>query len=144
MAIPPAMRAAVQDNIDRSGQHIFAVFPDDTDPGFLYTIGNANHGLPELLVVGDFAPHSIVPVLNEIGRRMRDTGKPPAGDISLGGKFSIRARIASDEAKARFTIQAGQYLGHENYAVVQLLLPDPSGRYPGDASCDPRYDVPMA
>jgi hypothetical protein len=48
--------AIIQSNIDRMGQHIFAIFPDADNAGFAYTIGNARLGLPELLITGNFAP----------------------------------------------------------------------------------------
>ncbi|MGF7205377.1 hypothetical protein GGQ82_004471 [Sphingobium olei] len=66
----------------------------------------------------------------------------PDKDIDIGGAFPIRPRLAGAAARSAFTIQVGRLLGHEEYAVVQLLLPDPMGLYPGEARCDPRYDVP--
>lgn len=134
----------VHENIDRDGQHVFAIFPSRESPAFAYRIGNANVGLPELLVIGNFTPHTTGPILNQLGRKMRAAGKPLAGDVSLGGRFPVRIRQTGPAAKARFTIQAGQYLGHERYDVLQLLFCDPEGRYPGEPGCDPNYDVPLA
>ena len=134
----------VQENIDRAGQHVFAIFPSKESPAFAYTIGNANIGLPELLLIGNFAPRTSAPILNELGRKMRAAGNPLEGDVSLGGRFPVRIREASPSAKARYTIQAGHYLGHEHYDVLQLLICDLEGRYPGEPGCDPDYDVPLA
>jgi len=133
----------VQDHIDRFGQHLVAVFGDDAGPGFIYTIGNANRALPELLAIGNFPPHAIGPILNDLCDRMRESGAPLEGDIDIGGTYPIRARLAGAAARTDYTIQAGQYLGHDEYAVVQVLFPDPSGRYPGEEGCDPRYDVAL-
>ncbi|MFD1103311.1 DUF4262 domain-containing protein, partial [Sphingobium olei] len=118
------------------------IFPDADTAGFAYTIGNARLGLPELLIIGNFAPHLMASVLNEVGRRMRQADQVPDKDIDIGGAFPIRPRLAGAAARSAFTIQVGRLLGHEEYAVVQLLLPDPMGLYPGEARCDPRYDVP--
>jgi len=142
MIILTTSTAVIQSNIDRAGQHIFAIFPDADTAGFAYTIGNARLGLPELLIIGNFAPVLMASVLNEVGRRMRQTDQLPDKDIDIGGAFPIRPRLAGAAARRAFTIQVGRFLGHEEYAVVQLLLPDPMGLYPGEARCDPRYDVP--
>ena len=142
MTILTTSTAVIQSNIDRAGQHIFAIFPDADTAGFAYTIGNARLGLPELLISGNFAPHLMASVLNEVGRRMRQADQVPEKDIDIGGAFPIRPRLAGAAARSAFTIQVGRFLGHEEYAVVQLLLPDPMGLYPGEARCAPRYDVP--
>ena len=142
MTILTTSTAVIQSNIDRAGQHIFAIFPDADTAGFAYTIGNARLGLPELLILGNFAPHLMASVLNEVGRRMRQADQVPEKDIDIGGAFPIRPRLAGAAARSAFTIQVGRFLGHEEYAVVQLLLPDPMGLYPGEARCAPRYDVP--
>lgn len=138
------MMGAVQANIDRSGQHIFFIGPSDDEPAFAYTIGNALSGLPELLIIGNFSPGTSGGILNDLGRRMRASGKPLASDVSLGGQFPVRVRVARPAVKWRYTIQAGQYFGHERYDVLQLLLCDRDGRYPGDPGCDPDFDVPLA
>lgn len=140
----PGAQSIVQQNIDRHGQHVFAVFPDKNGPGFAYTVGNANLGLPELLIIGNFVPHTSAGILNQLGQQMRDAGVPLAGDISLGGRFPVRIRQTRADVRSRYTIQAGRYLGHERYDVLQLLLCDRDGRYPGEAGCDPDFDVPLA
>lgn len=142
MTIPTTSMAVIQSNIDRTGQHIFAIFPDGDTAGFAYTIGNARLGLPELLIIGNFPPTLMASVLNDVGRRMRKADQVPDKDIDIGGAFPIRPRLAGAAARSAFTIQAGRFLGHDEYAVVQLLLPDPMSLYPGEAGCDPRYDVP--
>lgn len=141
MTILTTNMAVIQSNIDRAGQHIFAIFPDADTPGLPYTIDNARLGLPELLIIGNFAPILMASVLNEVARRMRQTEQVPDQDIDIGGAFPIRPRLAGATARSTFSIQVGRFLGHEEYAVVQLLLPDPMGLYPGERGCDPRYDV---
>ncbi|MFT3966412.1 MAG: DUF4262 domain-containing protein [Sphingobium sp.] len=142
MTILTTSTALIQSNIDMAGQHIFAIFPDGDTAGFAYTIGNARLGLPELLIIGNFAPILMGSVLNEVGRRIRQADQVPDQDIDIGGAFPIRPRLAGAAVRSAFTIQVGRFLGHDEYAVVQLLLPDPMGLYPGEPGCDPRYDVP--
>lgn len=137
-------RGVIQANIDRAGQHLVAVFPGDEEPGFAYTVGNAGHGLPELLILGNFAPSTMGGILNDLGRRMRSAGQPLDGEISLGGSFPVRIQPAGRGAVRRYTLMAGRYLGHDRYSVLQVLFCDPFGIFPGEPGCDPRYDVPFA
>ncbi|MDF0543821.1 DUF4262 domain-containing protein [Sphingobium sp. H39-3-25] len=131
-------------NIARSGQHLFLIFADGETPAFAYSIGNALHGLPELLLIGNFSPRVAGSILNELGQKMRETRRPLEGDIDVDGQFPVRLRHASAEARRRFTFQAGRYLRHDEYDVLQVLLCDPAGVYPGVPGCDPAYDMPLA
>lgn len=141
----PQLQPMVQRNIDTHGQHLFGVFPTKDDPGipFVYTIGNALKGLPELIVVGAFDAQIVGAILNHVGEDMRKSGERLPEVVDIGGKFPIRTRTASDEARALWTIQAGQYLGREDYEVQQLLLCDPEGVYPGEEGIQPGYAVPL-
>lgn len=138
----------VRENIDKYGQHLFGVFAgvDDTDANtfvpFIYTIGNHEKGLPELLCVGAFPSGLVGQLLNDFGKQMRD-GKITAteGMIDIGYSYPVKARWASDTAKSHFTIQAGQFHGTEDYRVLQLMLCDAEGKYPGDEGVHEAFDV---
>lgn len=136
--------AAIEHNIARSGQHLFLIFADGAAPAFAYTIGNALHGLPELLLIGNFSPRVAGGIVNELGQRMRDARRPLEGDLDVGGQFPVRIRRASSEARERYTLQVGRYLRHEEYDVLQVLLCDSKGVYPGEPGCEPGYAVPLA
>lgn len=138
------MMKVVRANIARHGQHIFFIVPEDEEPAFAYTIGNAVIGLPELLLIGNFSTATSGGILNDLGLKMRSSGQPLAGEISLGGNYPVRIRAASSSATQRYTIQAGRFLGHDHYRVLQILLCDPNGNYPGEPGCDSAYDVPLA
>ena len=144
MLDPSDFYAAIDRNIARNGQHLFLIFADGETPAFAYSIGNALQGLPELLLVGNFSPRVAGSIINELGRKMRDARRPLEGDIDVGGRFPARVRQASVQARQRFTLQAGRYLRHEEYDVLQVLLCDPDGAYPGEPGCAPAYDVPLA
>ncbi|MBO9579517.1 MAG: DUF4262 domain-containing protein [Sphingobium sp.] len=135
----------IQENIDRYGQFLMAVFPTRDDPGhpFVYTIGNALKGLPELIIVGPFDAQLAGTILNKVGEIMRAAGQALPEEVDMGGTFPIRTRIAAAAAKTEWTIQVGRYLEHDDYTVQQLLLCDPQGRYPGETSIEPSYDVPL-
>lgn len=73
---------------------------------------------------------------------MREVGKPlAAGLIDIGWSIPIKVREAGPHARSRYTIQVDRYLGHDRYSVLQVMVCDKNGRYPGDAGCNPRYDV---
>jgi hypothetical protein len=113
-----------------------------TGPGFTYTIGNTDRGLPELLLIGDFPSHIAAGLLNELGAKMREDGKPLAtGLVDIGWSIPVKVRQAGPLARSRYTIQVGEYLGHDRYSVLQVMVCDENGRYPGDAGCAPRCDV---
>lgn len=140
--IPPGKMRAVKQNIDAFGQHLFQVFGDSETDAFAYTVGNADQGLPELLLIGNFPPRVVAPLLNELGAKMREDGRPlPIGLVDIGWSVPVMIRMAGPMARTRFTIQASQYLGHDMYGVLQVMLCDEKNRYPGEDGCDPRYDV---
>jgi Domain of unknown function (DUF4262) len=135
-------------DIERNGRHIIGVVAclgtDDQDLPFAYTIGNA-YGLylPELLVIG---PRSAFPILNELSEMMieRDAAFTDGELVSLGGRFPVRVITASQEARENYTVQAGVFYGHDNYSLMQVVLPDGEGRFPGDPRCAaPWRDVPL-
>lgn len=136
----------IQHNIDTAGQHLFGIFPTVKDPGtpFIYTIGNSLLGLPELLIIGNFTPNILGHALNELGKAMRSAGEPfDEGMVDIDWSFPFKLRKTGPLAKSEYTIQAGQYLGHEDYTVMQVMICDPSGLYPGDEGVLPEYNVPQ-
>lgn len=141
----PALRPKVEHDIATCGQHLIGVFPTVENPvtPFVYTIGNAEKGLPELLVLGAFDPNVVGSILNFLGDKMRAAGCPLPEFVDLGGLFPVKIRTASEAVRSEYTVQAGQYLGREDYEVQQVLLCDKSGVYPGDEGINPAYDVPL-
>lgn len=138
----PGKMPEVRENIEKHGQHLFGIGGDGSEPGFAYTVGNAGRGLPELLIIGDFSFQLMGRILNELRAKMREEGKPfEEGFLDIGWTYPFKIRKASGDVNERFTIQAGQYLGHENYTVLQVMICDRDGCYPGDEGCDPDFDV---
>lgn len=133
----------IQSNIDRVGQHVFGIFPTSPDDeGFLYTIGNALRGLPELLIVGNIPLDIGCMILNVVGDHMRKSEKTlDEGFLDLDWTFPFKIRKCSDRAKEEYTVQCGQFLGREDYDVLQVMICDKAGKYPGEEGVDPRYDV---
>ena len=59
--------------------------------------------------------------------------------VEIGGKYPTMAIHAKASVKDNFTIQAGQFLGHQDYRVIQMLFTDPNGIFPTQPGCDPLY-----
>jgi hypothetical protein len=132
-------------HIKREGRSIVAVFVADEDDGppFSYTIGNHLKGLPELLVIG--TPQGFF--LNTLSHLMIAAGHGfEDGETvrMLGSKVPVKLIHASAAAREEYTIQAGEHFGHDEYEVMQVLIPDKQGRFPGDEDCEEPYaSVPV-
>jgi hypothetical protein len=107
--------AGTAEHIKRSGRSIMQVFVPEGEEGwpFSYTIGNHLRELPELLAIGT----SQGGFLNDLSQKMVDAGKP-----FEDGQF-----------------QVGEYFGHQNYSVMQVLIPDREGKFPGEDGCQPPW-----
>jgi hypothetical protein len=133
---------SVTETINRVGRIIIGVPGDEDGPGFSYTIGNHLKGVPELLVVG----HSHADFLNGLSVLMCATGKAfeDGKTINMGGRTPVKVIRANAAVRDEYTVQAGEYFGHQDYAVMQVLIPDKHGRFPGEDGCEEPYaSVPV-
>lgn len=134
----------VRQNIEQYGQHVQGVGGGGgirVSPPFAYTIGNSARGLPELLFIGPFDFRLGTMILNAVAKHMWEKGRIEPGMLDLEWTFPFKLREAGGDVRDTFTIQAGQFYGHENYTVMQVMICDKAGRYPGDPGCDPAFDV---
>lgn len=131
----------VKENVRRFGQHVWGVGGSEVTPPFAYTVGNASRGLPELLFIGEFHFDLGMQILNAVAERMVKDGRLDEGMLDIEWTFPFKVREAGGDVRDMFTIQASRYLGHQDYRVMQIMICDPKGRYPGDPGVDPRYDV---
>lgn len=131
------LRQMIADNIKEHGRQVLSITGEEP---FCYSIGNSLYGHPELLVVGlpgVFPGH----VINSLSDEAVKLGKPwKAGTVhrpewitnqTLVVKFVAPAPTVRDD----FTIQAGQFLQNETYPVLQAVLSDAAGKFPGDPGC---------
>lgn len=139
------MKTSVYDTIARHiAQQDRAVISVLDGKPFSYSIGNALRGLPELLVIG-LSPNDATALINEWSNRMIEHRPFLDGElVDIGGRFPAMAVDCADHVRSEYTIQAGQYLEREDYAVIQMIVPDRSGRFPGDPACEaPFRDIPV-
>jgi hypothetical protein len=128
------MMKGIQDDIERYGRTVMCIFGEEDSPGFAYTIGNGLVGVPDLLLVGTNKGG----MLNDLSELMIERGGAfKNGEIvSLGGIVPVKVITVTDNrARKDYTIQAGEFYGHQSYGLQQVLIPDQSGCFPGDPAC---------
>lgn len=144
MPLTDAMRAQIRAHIDSHGQHLMRVLLTAQDPAdalpFVYTIGNHERGLPELLLIGSAEP-VFLNIVNMLGEVQRDRGRAfrHLELVDLGGSFPVRILDAGRAGRETYAVQVGSFYGTDDYRVRQVLLCDEQGRFPDDPACDPSY-----
>jgi hypothetical protein len=134
----------IAQNIATHKRQIVGVVGDKKQPAFAYTIGNQEKGLPELLLIGNFDAGMMATILDKLSDQLLLQGKPfdNGSLISLGGKQNVAVWDTTYDA-LRYTCQAGQFYGNEDYKVQQVVIPDRKGRYPEDPLCHKNWKVPV-
>jgi hypothetical protein len=129
----------VESDIKQYGRSIVGVCGDDGSHPFAYTIGNYRQAmLPELLVIGVMRAG----FLNDLSQQMIDAGQPfKDGQIVLlpGAEAPLKMIRANNTARTEYAVQAGVHFGHDNYSIMQVLLSDHDGKFPGETGCQPPY-----
>lgn len=123
--------------IDSFGWKLCGVLGTDEHFPFIYTLGNYECGLPELLMIGWRDGGE---ALNLVCELMRKRNRPfRHGElIDLGAKFPLKALNGNDEAR-EYAWQVDAYYGSDKYTVQQIVIPDTAGKYPGDPRCKPPF-----
>jgi hypothetical protein len=128
----------IADDIRRCRRSVLCIGAEAGEPAFSYTVGNAIVGLPELLVIGT----TNGAFLNILSEKMIERGAAfDDGELVSLGRGPLKIINADERAHNDYTIQAGQYLGHENYRVQQVLICDRNGRYPDEPECQHPYST---
>lgn len=113
------------------GHQVVGVFPTEGDDGapFAYTVGRTLSGRPELLITGPLRPDIACAILNYAAEVDDGTPLEPGDrdDILVG----YTARIVEVDPWASQMFQAVRLFGEEVRAL-QLVWPDPGGRFPWD------------
>lgn len=107
------------------------------DLSMAYTIGLSDEGLPELILFG-IPQRSAHVLLNEAANMLRQ-GKLPV-DVPLTELASMPTymREVTPEAAAPYIIQANERAGR-TLPALQLVWPDPAGRFPWDPDMDAKF-----
>jgi hypothetical protein len=108
---------------------------DEDEVPLVYSVGNYGHDLPELLFMGYASDmRVVVHVLNKLGeiQRERRMAFEEGEFVDIGAQFKVKMGAVSDDARAKYTGFIQRYYETDEYVVLQALLCDTSGRYPGD------------
>lgn len=132
----------VRENVEKFGWHDQGVFPTEDAPGnpFNYTVGlmeNFTH--PELLIVG-IDPRLAHQLLSAAVERIRDgeaftDGSETASLTEGATRVTFRA-LTPEQVAATMGLARRYYVGNDDVAALQVLLPDPNGYFPGEEGCD--------
>lgn len=126
-------------SIGEYGQKLIGVL--DEDLPFMYTVGNHQNGLPELIIMGTISTQ-IGYLMNVLGRKMREKGRPFEDQelVDLGGRYPVKIVNGNGFAKA-YTLQVENYYCTDEYQVQQVLICDQKGRFPDDPHCELPYSL---
>ena len=127
------MMRKIEGNVTRYGWHSTGV-----GDGFLYTTGLTGGDHPELVVAGlpPETAHGLVGAAFGVIR----SGIPlaPGRDYEgIAAGFPVRFREVDQDACLHPLSVTTRFYGRR-VPALQLLWPDPEGRFPGEPGCDPR------
>lgn len=130
-------------DIARCGRSVVVVRATrrSTIPPHCYTIGNHLVGYPELFTFGGSMDSMLIILSNKMIQEKRVF--PDRSKIELGGRFPCMAIHCSVVVRQEYTTEATKYLETDSYQVLQILTPDPFGKYPYDPACMPDYRLPV-
>lgn len=127
----------IKRDIEKDGWSTIGVMPTAEDPGtpFCYSVGFREHDAPEVIVLGlppDFG-HAIIHTLYD---RVNDGGFIHDGmrlnDVIEDYDVILRA-VPPDGAPLNV---AKGYYNVDEIDALQVVWPDPQGRFPGEEGCD--------
>ena len=122
-------------DIERDGQTIIGV---DASPRYYYTVGNSRRGLADFIIVANLRPKSTTQLLNAVAVHQWQLGRPfLPGELIQPEDFTLPlkahatpADILESHCCRQPQIEKGRT---EPVTVLQLLLPDPRGKFPDEA-----------
>ena len=141
------VESKIREHVKNFGCHVQMVFSSGYGPAFAYTIGlMENYGQPELILFGlDLKLMHIL--LNQFSAFMRDGKTFEIGmkyDDFLEG-YNVQLIPVIPENYIDFLGAAGQYYGHWNFPVMQVIWPDKEHHWPWEENFNPKikYAQPL-
>lgn len=129
------MMRKIEVNITRYGWHSTGVFGGGEC--FTYTTGLAAGDHPELVIAG-LPPETAHGLIGSAVKIIRSgTLLAPGKDYTgIAKGFPVRFRVVDQDACKHPLSVTTRFYGRR-VAALQLLWPDPQGRFPGEPGCDP-------
>jgi hypothetical protein len=129
-------------DIATQGFTVMAVFPSEVSPGFAYTIGlSESTGHPELLLFA-LPMQAAHVVLGDLATRIKAGERFSDGDvINEVLNLPVAVKSISHQKASEYTVQLfNMYPSLEAPPpVVQLVLPDPKGKFPWAEDFDEKF-----
>ncbi|MCE6958778.1 DUF4262 domain-containing protein [Cereibacter sphaeroides] len=136
----------IREKVAEHGWFCTAVFPREGEDGgaFAYTTGfQQTLAQPDVVMVGFDArlSHGVIASLHE-GLRSRRLTIPAEGGLlnEVIREFPVKLVPVDPEIIGRFAYATVEFNGSEPTVMHQLVLPDPDGKFPGEAGVDERYE----
>jgi hypothetical protein len=129
----------VAGHIDQSGWHVTGVLPDDEMPGWAYSVGLwHSYRHPEIAIFG--LPPNRYGFVNVIGDAIRDgrrlePGQPIEGVVA---GYGLQVRRVQEKWSEMFA-QGQSFYRSPGLNVLQLVWPDPEGKFPWEAGFAERF-----
>lgn len=136
-----AIARKVRADIERVGWHVVLIPPDERTAGWAHTVGlleRFDH--PELLVFGGDLER-IGPLLNAVAARVREGARLEAGSLLEGivQGLPLAVRAVAPRWVEPFLGNAAWHAERPDLPALQILWPDPAGRFPWDPGFDPAW-----
>lgn len=123
-------------------QYVFGD-PDLSMPSFTYTIGLSAKGLPDLLVFG--LPQEASGIVADIAQMMVESKTRLADGLVIRDVASVPLKLRSLGLSDGFKFATGakRFAREQHYtaSLMQIVLPDQAGRFPGEDGCDQRIEL---
>jgi hypothetical protein len=129
----------VAGHIDQSGWHVTGVLPDEKMPGWAYSVGLWHtYRHPEICVFG--LPPNRYGLINVVGDLISRGRRLAAGqaltDVIAG--FGLQVRLVREPWSEMFA-QGQSFYRSPSLEVLQLIWPDPDGRFPWELDFAERF-----
>ena len=130
-------------DIERVGWSVIYVGTGDEEPAFSYTVGLAANGRPDVFMIG--LPSNLsMALLNQCASNLlkKDVDTSDRALVEEVAQTPLAFREDADglvEGLASVRRRVLQNLNLEDVGFVQLVVPDPNGKFPWDDGCDQSY-----
>ena len=117
---------------------------EDDPSSFMFTIGNTERNIPELIVFGTHEQVLCNRASDMMEKIMREDGTVfKGGDtLSIGSRHPLQiVDVTYHPDVENYTPELLSYYKKHTYKLFQLLVPDHHGRYPGDPECERPYSL---
>lgn len=132
----------VQTSIKKHGWCCMGVFAEEGSPAFSYSIGFNLLNHPEIIVCG-LPNETAHELMSEVYRRI----KKGTMTIKDGDTFDDLANMPlhfikiSESAKQKMMLLTNKYYNHWDFDALQMIWPDPAGRFPWNERFDQEYSA---